>query len=239
MLMWGPLATVLRCCAVPDVCMQAATAMGAMDEPSEHLSFSLWDLSTSGASPSGPTQAQQLASLAQAQLQSPSTSNHLATLEGFGGFSAGSSRRNSSMRTSPAAANVIDLASAAADRLLQAQHGPSAGMVALSEPLPAPAVVGSDAETAKEARLTLLRAWVNAAAGAGNAASRSADGSSMQQQDDMVLGLRSAASEGGGVGRWGRVGGRGMAVVAQDLASVLGPADLLLLAQQLQGMLQP
>lgn len=206
-----------------------------MEETPEHLSFSLWDLNTlaGGAPGPGPSQAQQLAARAQGVRQSPPGASGLATPDGFGGFASRYGRGSV-----PPAAAVLDLAGAAADRLLQAQRATSAaGACTLSEPLLASLEVGSDADTAKEARLTLLRAWVNAAAGSAGGLSRSADGSSLQQQAG-VSSLGRATFEGGAVGRVGGVGGRGLAVVAQDMASVLAPAELMLLVQQLQGMLQ-
>lgn len=209
-----------------------------MDDSSpEHLSFSLWDLNpASGPGLSAPAHAQQqLSQLAQATLQNPgpSGSTHLGE---FDGSPAGYGR--ASMGGSSPSARVAHLASAAADRLLvaRAQSSPgaaTASMAAMSEPLPTPSAVGADVETAKEARLTLLRAWVNAAVAAVNGASRSVGGSLEQQEDRM---LRAAGD--GGNGSVGRLTPRGMAVVALDLRSVLAPPDMVLLVQQLQGMLQ-
>lgn len=212
----------------------------AMEETPEHPSFSLWDLNTlaGGAPGQGPSpQAQQLAARAQQgvvrQHSPPGASGVAATPDGFGGFASRYGRGSV-----PPAATVLDLAGAAADRLLQAQRVSSAGgACSPSESLLGSLAVGSDAETAKEARLTLLRAWVNAAAGSAGGLSRSADGSSFQQQDG-VSSLGSPTFEDGAVGRVGRVGGRGLAVVAQDMASVLAPAELLLIVQQLQVRLQ-
>lgn len=204
-----------------------------MEETPEHLSFSLWDLDALRGGAPGPSQAQQLAARAQGVRQSPSGASGLATPDGFGGFSSRYGRG-----AVPSAAAVLDLAGAAAGRLLQAQRATSAASACTpAEPLLTSLAVRSDAETAKEARLTLLRAWVNAAAGSAAGLSRSVDGSSLQQQAG-VSSLGAATFEGGAVGRVGGVGGRGLAVVAQDMASVLAPAELLLLVQQLQGMLQ-
>jgi hypothetical protein len=144
------------------------------------------------------------------------------------------------MGTSLPSAKVAHLAGAAGDRLLgvRAQSSPGsivASMAALSEPLPIPNAVGADANTAKEARLTLLRAWVNAAVAAVDGVSRSLNGSLEQQEERM---LRVPAAGDGGIGSVGRLMPRGMAVVAQDLQSVLSPPDVLMLVQQLQGMLQ-
>jgi hypothetical protein len=145
------------------------------------------------------------------------------------------------MGGSSPSARVARLAGAAADRLLvaRAQSSPgatTASMAALSEPLPTPSsAVGADADTAKEARLTLLRAWVNAAVAAVDGASRSLDGSLEQQEDRM---LRAAAAGDGGIGSVGRLTPRGLAVVAQDLRNVLAPPAMLMLLQQLHGMLQ-
>jgi hypothetical protein len=91
---------------------------------------------------------------------------------------------------------------------------------------------GVDADTAREARLTLLRAWVNASTAAARGALRSADGS-LEQQEERLL----QASVEGGMGRVARLGNNGVAAVAHDLASVLTPADVMLLVQQLHGML--
>jgi hypothetical protein len=160
----------------------------------------------------------------------------MAGLEGFGGFAAGRSSSGGSAAASAALPAVSSLAGAAADRLLLAQQAGRLSARSIGggpEPLlSAGGQQGARVETAREARLTLLRAWVNAATAAARGVFRSADGS-LEQQEEQLL----QASVAGGMGRVARLGSNGVAAVAQDLASVLTPGDVLLLVQHLHGML--
>lgn len=177
--------------------------------------------------------------LAQIPVLSSPAAVRMAGLEGFGGFAAGrSSGGGAAAAAATAVPSVSSLASAAADRLLLAQQTGrlSAGSIGGGvEPVLSAAGqqgVGVDDETAREARLTLLRAWMNASAAAARGALRSADGS-LEQQEEQLL----QASLDGGMSRVARLGSNGVAAVAQDLASVLTPVDVLLLVQHLHGML--
>ena len=179
---------------------------------------------------------QQLASLVGA------SGSGLAGLGGFAGFAGGNSA--SSIRPAASAApQVAHLASSAADRLLlaaqgiHAPHGIAASMGLSGNERAAMAGssnIGSSTDTNKEARLTLLRAWMNAAAAAADGRTRSTDGALQQlqqQQEDQLL--RDAATAGASVGGLGPLSVGGLRTVAQDLVSVMGPADVANLLQQL------
>jgi hypothetical protein len=196
-----------------------------MEESPEHLSFSLWDtLTQTSAGPGAGAASAQVQHMPASMglntvLQVPEQAS-LPGLQGFGGFSSG---YGSSSMAGSSARQVFDLASAAADRLLAEQQGRQTGSDTVLLPVSRPLSMGGEtltmageAEAAREARLTLLRAWVNAA-----------DGGSGVRQGGVPAG-----------GRVGRLSNRGLAVIAQDVASVLSPGDFLLLAQHLAGYLQ-
>lgn len=200
---------------------------GVEDTP-EHLSFSLWDpaLQPGGATLPAFPQAQQPARpLSSSSALQGAEQASLTSLQAFGGFPAGYVRSSAS----GPGPQVFDLTSGAAERLL-AQHARQTEAVLV--PVSRPLVVGAapagaaERETAREARLTLLRAWVNAAAATAQGPSASADGgqgSSLLQPVD---------------GRVGRLSSRGLALIAQDVASVLSLGDVALLAQHLSGLLK-
>jgi len=220
---------LFHCCCWLVCCMCCGCHQASVDEPPEQLSFSLWDLTAAGGS---SAHAQTLAALTSSAVQ-----GQLGTLDGFSGFGGGARGQGAT-----AAATVASLASAAADRLLRTQQqqqmqGSSAMTPGtfMAEAAPGLGSSSSGAETAREARLTLLRAWVNAAAGAAGGAGRSLDGSLQQQEEQL---LRNAASAGGSVSGAGRLSTRALRLVAQDLGSVLSAGDVASLLQQLQHVLQ-
>lgn len=234
------------CCAERDLPLScfipplSAPFQAAIEDPSEQLSFSLWDHTIPGGS-ANPAQAQQLAAI-----MGCST---LHSLEDFTGFSGRGSSTSSSvaMPRASAAPQVAQLANAAADRLLLAQQASQASASTAAASLamaasPDRAVMTPRADTDKEARLTLLRAWMNAAAAAADGRARSTDGSQQHQHEQQLLQAAGAASVGGGAGPLsGRVGlltARATRAVAQDMAAVMSPGDVASLVQQLQALLQ-
>lgn len=246
------------------LCPTHSHPQAALDEPPEQLSFSLWDLAQTSAPPGAPQPPRmmpQMVPMPHSALIASSTpvslSMPVTNLEAFGGFAAGGGggyglQQQQQVRTSagpsaPAGTQVINLASAAANRLLSTQHGAAGGSSAATASIGlaaaglggsgaacmpiAAAAAGSPDAMAAEARLTLLRAWVNAAAMSGSGLSRSFDGSVQQQEEELLQ-----AAAGSGSAGPQRLGRGSMGVVANDLARVLSPGDLMVLVQHLQAL---